>query len=111
LVGRLLLVSAVTGPYLLAAQHVGLTGTTDGLLPGFAAWLTAWGFVPYYVIVALVPLYFPDGTLPSPRWRPIARVLTAVVVVGTLGAMFRDGPLDYVPDLRNPWAVPGLWVS
>ena len=110
LVGRLLLVSVVTGPYLLAAEYVQLAGTTEGLLPGFAAWLAAWGFVPYYVIVALVPLYFPDGTLPSPRWRPIARVLAAVVVVGTLAAMFRGGPLDYAPDFENPLAA-GLWVN
>ena len=78
-------------------EYVALIGTTEGLLPSFAAWLAAWGFVPYYVIVALVPLYFPDGTLPSPRWRPIARVLATVVVVGTLAAMLRNGPLDYAP--------------
>lgn len=111
LVGRLLMVSVVTGPYLLAAQYVVLTGTTDGLLPGTAAWLTAWGFVPYYVIVALVPLYFPDGTLPSPRWRPIARVLATVVVVGTLAAMFRNGPLDYATEFVNPLAAGAVWVD
>ncbi|MGY1804974.1 sensor histidine kinase [Blastococcus sp. SYSU D00922] len=110
LVGRLLMVTVVTGPYLLAAEYVVLTGSTDGLLGGAAAWLTAWGFVPYYVIVALVPLYFPDGTLPSPRWRPIARVLATVVVVGTVAAMFRSGPLDYAPEHENPLAV-GLWVN
>jgi signal transduction histidine kinase len=111
-VGWLLMVSVVSGPYLLAAEYLLLRdGPADGLLPSLAAWLCAWGFVPYFVIVALVPLYFPDGTLPSPRWRPVARVLTAVVVVGAVAAMFRDGPLDYVPALRNPWAIPGLWVS
>jgi signal transduction histidine kinase len=109
-VGWLLMASAVTGPYLLAAEYVQLTGTTDGLLPTFAAWLAAWGFVPYYVIVALVPLYFPDGTLPSPRWRPVARVLATVVVVGTLAAMLRSGPLDYAPQFENPLAV-GLWIN
>ncbi len=111
LVGRLLMVTVVTGPYLLAAEYLVLVGTTDGLLPTVAAWLTAWGFVPYYVIVALVPLYFPDGTLPSPRWRPIARVLATVVVVGTLAAMFRNGPLDYAPELVNPLAVDGYWLN
>jgi signal transduction histidine kinase len=111
LVGRLLMVSVVTGPYLLAAEYVQLAGTTDGLLPSAAAWLAAWGFVPYYVIVALVPLYFPDGTLPSPRWRPIARVLATVVVVGTLAAMFRAGPLDYAPEFVNPLALGGIWVQ
>ncbi|HET6391621.1 MAG TPA: sensor histidine kinase [Blastococcus sp.] len=111
LVGRLLLVTVVTGPYLLAAEYVVLTGTTAGPLGSFAAWLAAWGFVPYYVIVALVPLYFPDGTLPSPRWRPIARLLATVVVVGTVAAMFRNGPLDYAPAFRNPLAVEGIWLN
>ncbi|HEY0127496.1 MAG TPA: sensor histidine kinase [Blastococcus sp.] len=111
LVGRLLLVAALTGPYLLAAEYVVLTGTADGPLGSFAAWLAAWGFVPYYVIVALVPLYFPDGTLPSPRWRPVARVLATVVAAGTVAAMFRDGPLDYAPAFGNPLAVEGSWVN
>ncbi|TFV93753.1 sensor histidine kinase [Blastococcus sp. CT_GayMR20] len=109
-VGWLLMVSVVTGPYLLASEYVALAGTTAGPGASFAAWLAAWGFVPYYVIVALVPLYFPDGTLPSPRWRRIARVLGTVVVVGTLAAMFRSGPLDYAPAFENPLAV-GLWIN
>jgi len=111
LVGRLLMVTVITGPYLVAAEYVLLTGTTAGPVATSAAWLAAWGFVPYYVIVALVPLYFPDGTLPSPRWRPIARVLGTVVVVGTVAAMFRNGPLDYAPAFDNPLAVPGVWVN
>ncbi|MGY1753752.1 ATP-binding protein [Blastococcus sp. SYSU D01042] len=109
-VGWLLLVSVVTGPYLLASQHVQLTADGPGPLFDLAAWLGAWGFVPYYVIVALVPLYFPDGTLPSPRWRPIARVLAAAVVTGTLAAMVHEGPLDYAPDVDNPWSL-GIWAS
>ena len=38
-VGWLLMVSVVTGPYLLAGQYVLLAGTTDGLLPSISAWL------------------------------------------------------------------------
>ncbi len=110
LVGRLLMVSVVSGVYLLAAQYVQLTGTTQGPLAGPAAWLTAWGFAPYFVVVALVPLYFPDGTLPSPRWRPIARVLAAAVVLATLAAMVRGGPLDYVPQFTNPLALDQPWL-
>jgi signal transduction histidine kinase len=33
-----------------------------------------------------------------------------VVVVGTLAAMFRAGPLDYAPAFENPLAL-GLWVN
>jgi signal transduction histidine kinase len=107
-VGWLLMVSAVLGPYLLAGEYVRLHGSTEGVLPSFAGWLAAWGFAAYFVIVALVPLYFPDGTLPSPRWRPVARVLTVVVCIGMVAAMVRAGPLDYAPGLRNPWSFGGV---
>ena len=107
-VGWLLMVSAVLGPYLLAGEYMALHGSTEGLVPAFAGWLAAWGFAAYFVIVALVPLYFPDGTLPSPRWRPVARALTVVVCVGLVAAMVRAGPLDYAPALRNPWAIEGV---
>jgi len=107
-VGWLLMVSAVNGPYVLAGEYLLLHGATQGPVATVAAWLAAWGFVPYFVIVALVPLYFPDGTLPSPRWRPVARALTGIVVVGTVMAMFRDGPLDYAPQFTNPWAIRGV---
>jgi signal transduction histidine kinase len=111
-VGWLLMVSVLTGPYLLAAEYLVLADRgTDGFLPSLAGWLAAWGFVPYFVIVGLVPLYFPDGTLPSPRWRPPARVLGTVVVVGAVAAMFRAGPLDYAPYLTNPVGIDHVWLS
>ena len=49
--GWLLMVSVVTGPYLLAGQYVLLAGTTDGLLGSIAGWLAAWGFVPYLSLI------------------------------------------------------------
>lgn len=33
-----------------------------------------------YLLLCLVLLLFPDGRLPSPRWRPAARL-----IVGSLG--------------------------
>jgi hypothetical protein len=49
--------------------------TAPGSLPGgpFMAWLTTWdwaGSAP--VLLTFVPLLFPDGRLPSRRWRPVA---------------------------------------
>jgi hypothetical protein len=49
--------------------------TAPGSVPGgpFMAWLTTWdwaGSAP--VLLTFVPLLFPDGRLPSRRWRPIA---------------------------------------
>ncbi|MGY1618526.1 sensor histidine kinase [Geodermatophilus sp. SYSU D00691] len=106
-VGWLLMTTAITGPYLLSADYAvgtALEHGADGPLGGFAAWLTAWGFAPYYAIIALVPLYFPTGRLPSPRWRPVARVLVTLVAIATVGAMLRQSS-DFSEDLANPLSV------
>ncbi len=45
-----------------------------------AAWVQAWIWIPgIALLITGLPLLFPDGRLPSPRWRPV----TVVVVAGT----------------------------
>jgi signal transduction histidine kinase len=52
----------------------------------FAAWLGSWLFLPgITLLVTLVLLFFPDGHLPSRRWRPVAWLSTATVVIATVG--------------------------
>ncbi|MGY1601759.1 sensor histidine kinase [Geodermatophilus sp. SYSU D00815] len=103
-VGWLLMTTVITGPYLLSADYAvgtALEHGTNGPLGGFAVWLTAWGFAPYYAIIALVPLYFPTGQLPSPRWRPVARVLVTLAATATVAAMLRRSS-DFSEELANP---------
>ncbi len=40
--------------------------------PRQVAWVGNWVWVPFHACIALLPLLFPDGRLPSPRWRPVA---------------------------------------
>ncbi len=66
-------------------------------------WLAALG------LATVIILLFPDGRLPSPRWRPIA-VFAAVWVIGvavsyTLKAGPLDDPLEHVD---NPIGIPGF---
>jgi len=57
--------------------------TAPGSVPvgPLAAWLSQWVWAGSFpVLLTYVPLLFPDGRLPSPRWRPVAW-LSAVPIV------------------------------
>jgi signal transduction histidine kinase len=55
-------------------------------------------------------LLFPDGALPSRRWRPIgALVFVATAAVGVAG-MLDPGTLENFDDVRNPLGVPESWT-
>jgi len=78
-----------------------------GTLPfGYAmAWFGFWVDMPGIAVVALfLPLLFPDGHLPSARWRPAAYFATGVVVVAV--AVATIAPATYAsagyPSIRNP---------
>ncbi len=47
------------------------------------AWVSSWVWVPHFGPFIFLALLFPDGRLPSPRWRPFAWFAVAVVAVGT----------------------------
>jgi len=50
----------------------GLITDPDSLpFADFASWVSTWAWVPGYMVVAPLVLLFPDGRLPSPRWKPV----------------------------------------
>ncbi len=81
--------------------HQGAPGGT------FAVWLGNWAWVPIFGALLTFPfLLFPDGHLPSPRWRPVARALVIVTALWSIAFAFEGH--DYTDALNrsapNPYA-------
>jgi hypothetical protein len=74
-----------------------------------AIWIPPVGLLGIYLI-----LLFPDGKLPSRRWRPLAWLSGVVMVLASLGITFAPGPLEGHPGVRNPFGLEALghpWVA
>jgi signal transduction histidine kinase len=114
IVGWLMVVPALVGPYLLLA-HYAVTSALlfHGSLPAttFATWLAVWGFAPYFFSVPLVALFFPNGRLHSPRWRPVVATLVVVAVITIAAAMVIPVGLDFAQQVPNPFGLAGFeWL-
>ena len=88
--------------YWVETSHPGAPGEQ------LAIWLVNWGWVPIFVLLLTYPfLLFPDGHLPSRRWRPVA---WAIAIAGALWSVTfaLDNTGDFTDALnhqiRNPYA-------
>jgi hypothetical protein len=71
-----------------------------------AAWFSSWlWFLLVFVPMSLLLLLFPDGRLPSPRWRPVAWGVALGTAGGVVGNALRSGPLVDFPQIANPYGV------
>src|SRR5215210_863866 len=78
--------------------------TLDALTQG--GWAPPVGLLGIYMI-----LLFPDGRLPSRRWRPFAWFSGAVMVLIPVVFVFVPGPLEGHPGVRNPFGLEGYpWL-
>jgi hypothetical protein len=86
----------------------GLLGRPGGLPAATAvAWATNVTWILGLGLVPLVLLLFPDGRLPTRRWRPLAWLIVALAIALPLeGAVF-PGELQFFPFLDNPVGVTG----
>jgi hypothetical protein len=70
-------------------------------------WVPAVGLLGTYVL-----LLFPDGRLPSRRWRPLAWLSGAVILLLSVGVMLAPGRLDNLRGVRNPFGIEGAdWLT
>ncbi len=86
--------------------------TEPGSLPGasLALWLSNWVFIGVVAPIPFILLLFPNGRLPSRRWRPLAFALAALFAAGALGTILRPGIVEFedVSTLTNPTGVEAL---
>src|SRR5215218_6221245 len=78
-----------------------------------AAWFSSWlWIILVFVPLSLLLLLFPDGRLPSPRWRPVAWGVALGTAGGVVGYALRAGPLADFPQIANPYGVdsPVVWM-
>jgi signal transduction histidine kinase len=91
--------------YWATIRHPGTAGGT------FAVWLGNWAWVPIFgVLLTFTFLLFPDGHLPSSRWRPVAWAAAVVTVLWSIAFALQSQ--DYTNaanrSVPNPYTIRSL---
>jgi hypothetical protein len=72
-------------------------------------WVIAWSWLVDFALWSLILLRFPDGGLPSRRWRPVPWVVVAGAALAVPGYALGTGAVEQqFADGRNPFAVEAL---
>jgi hypothetical protein len=78
-----------------------------GTLPAgeAGAWVRSWVWDLYIGIGMFLVLLFPDGRLPSRRWRPFAWSVVSVVFLSAIALAFSPEPVDGLGPIENPLGI------
>src|SRR5829696_1494661 len=102
-VGLLVGLAALANGY---AKYWLASGSGMKSLGETAAWFSSWAWIPLVLVpTSLLLLLFPDGTLSSPRWRPVAWSAGIGIAGFVSGAALKAGPLEDFPRIANPYGV------
>ena len=105
-VGWLFLGIAVLSSFEELSEAFGLRAAKDGLPAGeIADWVSSWIWILTPALLALVLLLFPDGRLPSRRWRIVPALAFAGCALAIPGlALSADSGEEFAGG-ENPFAV------
>src|SRR5215208_3925008 len=102
-IGLVVSLNSLGGGY---AEYRLAGGSAAGSLAETAAWFSSWSWTLWvYVPTSFLLLLFPDGRLPSPRWRPVAWCAALGVISFVAGNALEPGPLGDFPRITNPYGV------
>ncbi len=115
-VGWICLADGLLWTFLGMIESYGIYGLVR---PGSVAFPVAiyavgqWLWVPTVGLLAIyLALLFPNGRLPSRRWRPLAWLSGAVIVLAGVGSGLSPGPIADLGGVRNPYGLEGHpWVA
>jgi hypothetical protein len=95
----------------LSAEYAiyALLARPDSLPAGEAlAWLAFWVWIPSIGCIVLSLLLFPNGRLPSSRWRWLAWLSVLLTIAGAVWVALSPGPIGNLGAIRNPLGIEGL---
>ena len=87
---------------LLAAPGSWLSVMPGG---GALAWISSWVWVVHFGPFIFLALLFPDGRLPSPRWRPFAALVALAVAEGTVAVALWPGTAARFDSVTSPLGI------
>jgi hypothetical protein len=76
-----------------------------------AAWIRSWFGVVGGGLGVFLLLLFPDGRLPTVRWRYLAWFNAAEMFVGVLWVAFAPGPIRGLAPIQNPLGIDSLGIA
>jgi hypothetical protein len=106
-IGWIFLVPGVGGGVQLFSGQYATTALFSKTLPGgaVAAWLSTLVQTSIVISIVFLILLFPTGRLLSPRWRPVAWIAGAALVVSVVALALTPGPVESFPSVRNPFGI------
>src|SRR5215204_2410865 len=72
------------------------------------AWLAFWAWIPSIGCIVLSLLLFPNGRLPSSRWRWLAWLSVLLTIAGAVWVALSPGASGNLESIRNPLGIEGL---